>query len=45
LQVKREVIRDLTVGLTVYDSFDTRPATEGVAQNDWGATLSLGWRF
>jgi hypothetical protein len=45
VQVKREIIRDFTVGLTVYDSFDSRPATEGAAQNDWGATISLGWTF
>jgi hypothetical protein len=45
VQVKREIIRDFTVGLTVYDSFDSRPATEGAAKNDWGATVSLGWTF
>jgi hypothetical protein len=45
VQVKREIIRDFTVGLPVYDSFDSRPTTEGAAQNDWGATLSLGWTF
>jgi hypothetical protein len=45
VQVKREIIRDFTVGLTVYDSFDSRPATEGAAKNDWGATIALGWTF
>jgi hypothetical protein len=45
LQLRREIIRDFTVGLRVYDSFDSRPATEGAANNDWGATLSLGWTF
>lgn len=45
VQVKREIIRDFTIGLTVYDSFDSRPATEGAAQNDWGATIALGWTF
>jgi len=45
VQVKREIIRDFTVTLTVYDSFDNRPATEGAARNDWGATIALGWIF
>jgi len=45
LSVKREILRDFTVGLRVYDSFDNRPATEGAVTNDWGATLSIGWTF
>ncbi len=45
LSLKREVWHDFTIGLTSYDSFDNRPATEGAATNDWGATLSIGWTF
>ena len=45
VQVKREIVKDFTVGLTFYDSFDNRPATEGAAHNDWGATIALGWTF
>jgi hypothetical protein len=45
LSLKRELWHDFTVGLTVYDSFDNRPVTEGAAKNDWGATLSVGWTF
>jgi Protein of unknown function, DUF481 len=45
LSLKRELLHDFTVGLEFYDSFDNRPATEGAAKNDWGATLSLGWTF
>ena len=45
LSLKRELFRDFTVGLRVYDSFDNQPITEGAATNDWGATISLGWTF
>jgi hypothetical protein len=45
VQVKREIVKDFTVGLTFYDSFDNRPATESAAHNDWGATIALGWTF
>ncbi|MFI5006733.1 MAG: DUF481 domain-containing protein [Solirubrobacterales bacterium] len=45
LSLKRELFRNFTIGLRVYDSFDNRPATEGSAQNDWGATLSVGLTF
>jgi hypothetical protein len=45
LQMKREIIRHFTFGLTGYQSFDNRPATAGAATSDWGATLSLGSTF
>jgi Protein of unknown function, DUF481 len=45
LTLKRELFRDFTIGLQVYDSFDNRPATEGSVHNDWGATLSVGLTF
>ncbi len=41
----REIFRDFTVGLTAYDSYDSRPPTEGVAKNDAGFSLNLGWSF
>lgn len=44
-RVKREILRDLTVSLKGYESFDSEPATEGASRNDWGVTLSLGYRF
>ena len=43
--LKRELFRDFYFGLKGYESFDSDPATEGAARNDWGLTLSLGYKF
>ena len=40
-----ELLKDFTVALTFYDSFDSRPPTAGVAKNDFGVTFGLGWKF
>ena len=40
-----ELIRDFTVGLTIYDSYDNRPHGEGALKNDVGLSLTLGWTF
>lgn len=40
-----EIVSDLFVGITVYDNFDSRPATEGSAKNDWGVISSVGYTF
>ena len=45
LSISRELFHNFTVGLSGYDSYDNRPPTEGVASNDVGATLSIGWTF
>jgi hypothetical protein len=39
------LVQPCSLAAAVYDSFDNRPATEGSAQNDWGATLSVGLTF
>jgi hypothetical protein len=44
-ELKREIVRDFTVSLRVYESFDTRPPTDAASSNDWSATLSVGWTF
>jgi hypothetical protein len=41
----REIVSDFTVGFTVYDSYDSRPPTEGAKKNDIGVTLNVGWVF
>ncbi len=41
----REMFKDFTVGMTAYDSYDSRPPTEGVAKNDVGFSVNLGWSF
>jgi hypothetical protein len=40
-----ELLKDFTVALTFYDSYDSRPPTEGVVKNDFGITFGLGWKF
>jgi len=44
-KLSREVLKDFYVGLKGYESYDSEPATEGAQKNDWGLTVSLGWRF
>jgi hypothetical protein len=44
-RIKREIIRDFTVSLNGYDSYDSRPATEGASNNDWGLSFALGYSF
>ncbi len=44
-RLTREILRDFYVGIKGYESYDSQPATEGATKNDWGLSLSLGWRF
>ncbi len=44
-QLKRELVRDFYATLRGYDSYDSRPPTEGAALNDYGVTFALGWSF
>ena len=43
--LKRELFKDFYFGLRGYESYDSEPATEGAARNDWGLTLTLGYKF
>jgi hypothetical protein len=43
--VSREIVKDFTVGTTVYHSYDNRPPTEDAKKHDLGVTLSVGWTF
>ena len=43
--VKREIIRDFTIGLTVYDSYDNKPPTAEARKNDVGITFNVGYTF
>jgi hypothetical protein len=40
-----EILKDFTVSLTLFDTFDSRPPDAGAATNDYGMTASLGWTF
>ena len=43
--LRREIFRDLYVGVKAYESYDSEPATEGAKKNDWGLSLTLGYSF
>jgi len=43
--VKREIIHDFYLSLSIYDSFDSRDPSSGLSKNDWGPTISVGWQF
>jgi len=45
VRIKREILRDFTVSLRVYESYDSRPITEGAARNDYGGSVGIGWTF
>ena len=45
LRIKREILRDFSVSLRFYESYDSRPVTEGAARNDYGGSVGIGWTF
>ncbi len=42
--LRRELIKDLFVELSVYDSYDSQPPEEG-GENDYGIVTGLGFTF
>jgi uncharacterized protein DUF481 len=44
-RVRREIISDFYVSVSVFDSFDSRPPTEGASKNDWGPVVSIGYKW
>jgi uncharacterized protein DUF481 len=44
-RLKRELVKDFYATLRGYESYDSRPATEGAGKNDYGVTFALGWTF
>ncbi len=40
-----EIWKDFFWKLTLYDNFDNQPPTEGASKNDYGVTLSFGWKY
>ena len=44
-RVKREIVSDFYVSLSIFDSYDSRDPTTLTAKNDWGPTISIGWQF
>jgi Protein of unknown function, DUF481 len=45
VSVKREIVSDFYLAISVFDSFDSRDPTTLTAKNDWGPTVSIGWQF
>ncbi len=45
VNLSREIVKDFTVGTTVYYSYDGKPPTEDAKKHDVGATLTVGWTF
>jgi putative salt-induced outer membrane protein YdiY len=44
MNISQEIIKDFTIGLIFYSSFDNQPP-EGSAKSDWGITTSIGYTF
>ena len=42
---RREIISDFYVSISLFDTFDSQPPTEGASKNDWGPVLSIGYNF
>jgi len=45
LRVKYEVVKDFNVGLSVSDTFDSRPPELAAAKNDYLLALTIGWSY
>jgi hypothetical protein len=43
--VSREIVKNFSVALTLYESYDNRPPTAEANNNDAGATLSIAFTF
>lgn len=43
--IRREIVRDFTIGVTAYDSYDNRPPTAEARTNDVGFSFTIGWTF
>jgi hypothetical protein len=45
VNLSREIVKDFTVGTTVYYSYDSKPPTVDAKKHDVGFTLTVGWIF
>jgi hypothetical protein len=44
-RLRREVVKDFYVSLNVFESYDSKPPSDAADENDFGASLTLGWSF
>ena len=42
---KREVWKDVFISVNMFDTFDSRPPSQGADRNDVGVVLSFGWSY
>jgi hypothetical protein len=45
ISASREIVKDLTLVITFYDSYDNKPLDVTADKNDYGLVTSLGWTF
>lgn len=45
VSVRREIVADFFLSISLFDTFDSEPPTEGAHRNDWGSVLSIGYKF
>ena len=45
LRVSYELVKDFMLTVTLFDSFDNKPQSEGAERNDYGTTLAISWTF
>ena len=43
--IKQELLKDLFVALTLYNSYDNRPPNATADRNDVGVVASVGWTY
>jgi hypothetical protein len=45
ISASREIVKDLNIVLSFYDSYDNEPNNPASSENDYGIVTSLGWTF
>jgi hypothetical protein len=45
VRVSYELVKDFMLTVTLFDSFDSEPQSEGAAKHDFGTTLAISWKF
>lgn len=45
VSASREIVKDLTIVISFYDSYDSDPLDPSAEKNDYGLVSSLGWTF
>jgi hypothetical protein len=45
LRLSYELVKDFMLTVTLFDSFDSKPQSEGAAKHDFGTTLAISWTF